>query len=66
MISRRREGMDAKRKEKKKRSVHSPKGTAPDDFSPQMNRLRTKKIQKISPGKRKAVYDYMMNVEIGC
>ncbi len=45
---------------REKRSVHSPKGTAPDDFSPQMNRLRTKKIQKITPGKRKAVYGYMM------
>ena len=32
-----------------------PKGTAPDDFSPQMNKFRTKKIPKTTPGRRHEV-----------
>jgi len=33
-----------------------PKGTAPDDFWPQMNMLRTKKMVKTMPGKSMAVH----------
>jgi hypothetical protein len=33
----------------------SPNGTAPEDFSPQIKRLSTKKIPKITPGKASAV-----------
>ena len=31
-----------------------PKGTAPEDFSPQMKRLSTKKMTKTMPGNMKA------------
>jgi hypothetical protein len=31
-----------------------PNGTAPDDFSPQMIKLSTKKIAKIAPGNTSA------------
>ena len=32
-----------------------PKGTAPEDFWPQMNMLSTKKMQKTMPGNMNAV-----------
>ena len=32
-----------------------PKGTAPEDFSPQMKRLSTKNMAKTMPGNMKAV-----------
>jgi hypothetical protein len=38
------------------RATKVPKGTAPEDFSPQMNKFSTKKMQKILPGNAIAVY----------
>jgi len=33
-----------------------PKGTAPEDFSPQMNKFKIKNMLKAIPGKKSAVY----------
>ena len=58
--------MKAKYEPKKTRGTDTPnhrammamrvgKGTAPDDFSPQMKKLRKKKMPKTKPGQPKAV-----------